>query len=73
MTGTATLLQEARELYAYRWANQRILSAAAVLSPEELARDVRSSFPSLPATLSHLLSSDWVWRERWNGRYPPSL
>ena len=68
------MLREIRELYAYnRWANQRILSAAAVLSPEELDRDLRSSFPSLLATLRHLLTSDWIWLERWNGRAPFEL
>jgi uncharacterized damage-inducible protein DinB len=67
------MLQEILELYAFhRWANQRILAAASALSPEELTRDLRSSFPSVLATLGHLLGADWIWLQRWKGGSPTS-
>lgn len=62
---------EIRQLYAYdRWANRRLLDAALALPPADLDRDLGSSFPSVRATLAHLLSSHWVWLERWLGRSP---
>lgn len=65
-------MDELRELYDYnRWANGRILEACAGLSDEALARDMGSSFPSVLATLGHMLTAEWIWLERWNGRSPP--
>lgn len=62
---------EIQDLYAYnRWANRRILAAVRALSGEERARDLRSSFPSVQATLAHVLGAEWIWLERWNGRSP---
>ena len=64
-------LAEIHELFAYhRWANARMLAAAAALSDEQFARDLRSSFPSVRDTLVHLLAADWIWLERWRGRSP---
>jgi len=54
----------------HRWANGRILDAAAKLSPEEQTRDLKSSFPSVLATLVHLLSAEWIWLQRWKGSSP---
>lgn len=69
-----TRVDEIRDLYAYnRWANRRILEAAARLTPEELARDLGSSFPSVLGTLAHVLSAEWIWLERWRGTSPPGL
>jgi uncharacterized damage-inducible protein DinB len=68
------VIEEIRELYAYdRWADDRLLEAAAGLAPEELTRDLRSSFPSILATLAHILSADWAWLERWQGRSPTEI
>lgn len=64
-------MDELRELYDYnRWANGRVLEACAGLSDEALARDMGSSFPSVLATVAHMLSAEWIWLERWNGRSP---
>lgn len=69
-----TRMDELRELYAYdRWANRRVLDAASRLSPEELARDLGSSFPSILATLAHVLGAEWIWLERWRGTSPPGF
>src|SRR5690606_38710503 len=61
-------------LFAYnRWANHRILDAAAKLGDEALDRDLGSSFPSVRATLAHVLSAEWVWLSRWKGTSPTGL
>lgn len=62
---------EMEDLFAYdRWANRRVLDACAALPDEAVRRDMDSSFPSVLATLEHVLSSEWIWLERWNGRSP---
>lgn len=70
----ATRIEEFRELYAFnRWANQRILEAVAALSTEQLVRDMGSSFPSIRATLVHIMSAEWAWLSRWNGVSPSAM
>lgn len=67
-----TPADEIRDLYAYnRWANRRILNAAVTLGDEDLDRDMGSSFPSILATLAHIVAADWVWVRRWSGESPP--
>ena len=55
------------------WARDRVLDAAAPLSPEQITRDLGNSFPSVRDTLVHLYGADWIWRERWDGRSPDAL
>ena len=63
-----------RRLMSYhRWANQRYLAAVAELTAEEADRDLKSSFPSVRATLVHLMSAEWVWVQRWKGTSPTSF
>ena len=58
-------------LYTFnRWANARTLGVAEALTGEQLHHDLKSSFPSVMATLSHMLAGEWIWLERWNGRSP---
>src|SRR5260370_2111144 len=67
-------LDHIRELYEYtRWANQRTLSAAAKLDPEKFTRAMGNSFASVRDTLSHILSGEWIWLERWQGCFPSDL
>lgn len=62
------------ELYAYNsWANQRAFDAVEPLPSDLLARDLSNSFGSLHATLTHIVGAEWIWLERWHGRWPPSL
>jgi len=62
---------ELRRLFAYhRWANQRMLVTCARLTAEEAEARIESSFPSVLSTLVHMLSADWIWLQRWNGRSP---
>jgi len=67
-------MSELRRLFEYnRWATLRILDAAASLSPEELARDLKSSFPSVLATLVHGLGAERIWLTRWQGTSPTAF
>ena len=57
--------------YAYnRWANARLVSAAASLSPEQLNRDFAVSYRSIFGTLQHILWAEWRWLGRWLARAP---
>ena len=60
-----------KELYTYnRWANHRTLSAAGKLDGEKFLRNLGNSFSSVRDTLAHILSAEWIWMERWQGRSP---
>lgn len=68
------MLREILALYEYnRWANDRFLDAAANLADDEFGRDLRSSFPSIRATLAHILEAEWIWLQRWLGVSPTDL
>lgn len=61
------------DLHRYhRWAHGLTLATVGTLSAEEQTRDLKSSFPSLVATLVHVLSAEWIWLQRWNGVSPTS-
>lgn len=63
-----------RELLAFnQWANQRILEAVSGLTPEQFAKDLQSSFPSVRDTLVHVAGVEWVWLERAQGRSPDRI
>jgi uncharacterized damage-inducible protein DinB len=63
--------REARLLFDYNsWANARMFSAAEALTAEQLGAPVVSSFPSLIATLAHMVETEWVWLRRWRGESP---
>jgi uncharacterized damage-inducible protein DinB len=53
-----------------QWANARTIASAEALTDEQLHRDLKSSFPSVFATLVHMLGAEWIWVERWNGSSP---
>src|SRR5512133_3013085 len=62
---------EVQELFAYdAWANALVFETAAGLSEEQLAHSVASSFPSVVATLAHMVGAEWVWLCRWLGESP---
>jgi len=52
------------------WSRDRVLDAAAALSPEQYTKDLGNSFNSVRDTLVHLFSAERVWYERWEGRAP---
>ena len=60
-------------LYEYdRWANDRILHAAASLGVEEFTRDLGGSFRSVRDTLVHIVGSEWAWLTYWLEPSPTS-
>lgn len=67
-------IDEARTLFAYdSWANALCFTAAQDLGDQELAREVESSFPSVLATLGHIVAAEWVWLRRWKGENPTAI
>lgn len=67
----------ARRLFAFNsWANRRVLETACSVRPEDLHRDLRTSFGSIHGTLLHLVAGEWRWLQFWLDRpyereYPP--
>ena len=67
-------IAEIHSLFDYNyWVNQRILKAAAGLSPEQFTAPAEVSHDSLRGTLVHALGAEWVWRTRCQGSSPPAL
>ena len=66
-------VEQLRSLAAYnRWANARLLQAAAALSAEARERDLRASFGSLQGTLIHILWGERGWLHFWqHGTFVP--
>lgn len=63
-----------QELQAYNtWANGRILDAVAHLDSGQFTRALGGSFPSVQATLTHMVWAEWLWLERWQDRSPKEL
>ncbi len=68
------MLEGIQELYQYnRWANRRLTAVTATLTPEQLGRDLGSSFPSVHDTLVHMLFAEWIWLSRWRGTSPTGI
>src|SRR5687768_5646498 len=67
-------LAEIRDLFAYNhWANARTRSSLAQLNGEQFTRDLRSSYPSIRATVLHVMASEWIWLTRWLGNSPTAM
>jgi uncharacterized damage-inducible protein DinB len=63
-----------RTMYAYSaWANDRVVEAAARLSPAEYRADGGASFGSVHDTLAHLLGAQWLYLQRWRGTSPRTI
>ena len=69
--GKESAMENLKMMAAYnRWANRLVYDAAAALSGEELHRDTGAFFGSIFGTLSHLLTADRVWLNRFTGEGP---
>jgi uncharacterized damage-inducible protein DinB len=67
-------VDELQKLFDYsRWATRRLLDAADTLAPDDFRRDLKSSFPSLLATFTHMIGAEWVWLQRWQGSSPTAF
>ena len=51
------------EAYNNAWANHRLLRACCELTPAEFTATRTSFFPSIKATLNHILTVDWYYLE----------
>jgi uncharacterized damage-inducible protein DinB len=49
------------------WAHRKIGEQIGLLPHELFVKDVGGSFGSIKATLVHILESDWLWLQRFNG------
>ena len=58
-------------LYKYnQWANGKILTAAASVSPEQFLAGAAFPHGGLRSTLVHAMFAEWIWRNRWEGTSP---
>ena len=55
------------------WARDRLLDALEPLTPEQLNRDLSSSFKSIRETIVHTYAAEWAWHSRWQGNSPTAL
>jgi len=66
--------KDIRLLYDYNhWANTRILDAVSALTVEQFTQDLPSSYRSVRDTLTHIMSAEWIWLERWQGLSPIAM
>lgn len=49
------------------WANHRALRGAALLAPDQFRRDMKSSHGGVRGTLTHMMSAEGIWLDRWKG------
>jgi uncharacterized damage-inducible protein DinB len=67
-------LQDLRTMLDYHyWARDRLLDALEALTPDQLTRDLGSSFKSIHETMVHTYAAEWAWHSRWNGTSPTAL
>ena len=55
------------------WARDRLLDALQAVAPEQLTRDLGSSFKSIHETMVHTYAAEWAWHSRWQGTSPTAL
>jgi uncharacterized damage-inducible protein DinB len=61
-------------LYDYNsWAKNRVLSATATLTEEQLFASHGHGWDSIHNTLVHMMNAEWIWLERWKGTSPRSV
>ncbi len=60
-----------QQVYDYScWANRRYFTVAESLTDEQLHHMQGHSWGDVHAMLVHLMSSEWVWLQHWNGITP---
>ncbi|HVZ49788.1 MAG TPA: DinB family protein [Gemmatimonadaceae bacterium] len=52
------------------WARDRVLAAAAKLTPEQYVKPMGNSFSSVRDTIVHLYAAEWIWVKRILGELP---
>lgn len=60
-----------RALFAYNaWAHARTFAAVRALPGGAVDAPAPSSFPTIRATLAHVVGAEWIWMQRWLGSNP---
>ncbi|HUI87136.1 MAG TPA: DinB family protein [Anaerolineales bacterium] len=60
-----------KQVYDYtQWANRRYFAVAEGLSEAQFHRGQGHSWGDVHAMLVHMMSSEWVWLQRWHGTNP---
>jgi uncharacterized damage-inducible protein DinB len=60
-----------RQVYDYSyWANHRYFAVAEGLTGEQLHKMQGHSWGDVHAMFVHMMSSEWVWLQRWHGASP---
>ena len=68
------LLEFVIQMYDYNdWANRRYLAVAVGLPPGQLFHDYAQSWGSVYKVLAHVLNSEWIWLQRWQGVSPKAF
>jgi len=49
------------------WANHRALRGAALLTVDQFRKDLKSSHGGVRGTLTHMMTAEAVWLDRWKG------
>src|SRR5260370_5633579 len=72
--GSVTNKDAVGQLIEYtKWANHRVVRAAATLGVSDYKRDLGASHGGVRGTLAHMLGTERLWLHRWNGFSPPPL
>jgi len=53
-----------------KWANHKVMRAAATLTVDDFKKEMGSSHGGVRGTLTHMLAAEWIWIERWKGVSP---
>src|SRR5262245_57212745 len=53
-----------------KWANHKVIHAAATLPVDDFKKDLGASHGGVRGTLCHMLFAEWLWLERWKGISP---
>ena len=66
--------EQLTSLFEYgEWVDQRLLEAAAALTPEQFTQKVLPGFGSVHLTLVHILGAEVLWVARWQGQSPKTI
>ncbi len=58
-----------QSLYDYHyWARDRVLAAAELITPDQFTQSKGHSFDTLQGTFAHLMNSERLWLNRWQGQ-----
>jgi uncharacterized damage-inducible protein DinB len=61
-------------LYRFtNWANDRVITGARQLTPEQLNSPIRPDFYSVFGLLVHMMAAERIWLSRWKGESPRGL